>query len=95
MTSIIYRNTLLYNVAVRAIYGKGFYDRYEQIAALIPKHSSVVEVCCGDCYLYKNYLSHKNIEYTGLDFNPVFISKARAMGINVLHHNLLSNDSIP
>ena len=95
MTSLMYRNTFFYTIAMRLIYGKGFYDRYEKITALIPKYSSVVEVCCGDCYLYKHYLLHKNIAYTGLDINPLFIDSARGAGIHVLRRNLLSNESIP
>ena len=95
MTSIIYSKRILIISAMRLLYSKGFGDRYKQIAMLIPNHSTVLEVCCGDCYLYKHYLSQKNIKYLGLDINPHFISSALKDGINILHHDQLSNKPIP
>ncbi|MEH2066864.1 MAG: methionine biosynthesis protein MetW [Nostoc sp.] len=95
MKSLIYLNPTFYNLTMRLIYGKGFYDRYERIASLIPENSTVLEACCGDCYLYKHYLLPKNVKYTGLDINRSFISSAKKLGINVIYHDLLSRDYIP
>ena len=95
MKSIIYSYRFLYNIAVRCLYRKEFEDRYEKIALLIPESSTVVELCCGDCYLYKHYLKKKNVKYTGLDINTGFIYSAQRDGINVIYHNLLTNNPIP
>ncbi|MEH2238948.1 class I SAM-dependent methyltransferase [Nostoc sp.] len=95
MKSLIYSNPTFYNITMRLIYGKGFHNRYKSIASLIPENSTVLEACCGDCYLYKHYLLPKNVKYTGLDINRNFISSAKKSGINVIYHNLLSSDYIP
>ncbi len=92
--SIIYSYPLIYRFFMRLIYGSNFKARYEAIVRYIPEGASVVDVCCGDCYLYHRYLKFKNVDYLGLDINPCFVSnavknecKARTFDIN--------NDPLP
>lgn len=82
MQSPIYWHPRLYAFAMRLLYGKYYHLRYQQLAELIPAGSSVVELCMGDAYLYESFLKQKNVRYTGLDINPVFIKQARKKGID-------------
>src|ERR1044071_6340186 len=74
-TSIIYRNTPLYELAMLMLYGRHYPSRYRAIADLIPADSSVVDLCCGPALLFNRYLRQKNVSYTGLDVNAGFIRR--------------------
>ena len=78
---------------MRLRFKKYFNQRYQAIDELIPNGSSVVDVCCGDSYLF-NYLNKKNIDYLGLDFNSIFINNSIKRGINARLFNIYE-DSIP
>lgn len=65
---------------------------------LIPPRSSVVDICCGTCQIYK-YLRMKNIHYIGIDFNSIFIKNAQKKGIdcrmiNIKHEEIPKADFI-
>jgi trans-aconitate methyltransferase len=81
MKSITYWHPKIYSLLMRISYGKGYIGRYTAIRDLIPNSSSVIDVCCGDCKIY-SYLLNKDINYTGVDFNPYFVKEARRKGIN-------------
>ncbi|MBU2044058.1 MAG: glycosyltransferase family 2 protein [Candidatus Omnitrophica bacterium] len=91
---IIYRHPLVYQFFMRLIYGKYFKARYEAISQHVPEAVQLVELCCGDCRLYQNYLRSKNIDYLGLDISPGFITNGLNKGINVKLFDL-SNDPLP
>lgn len=91
---IIYRHPLIYQFFMRLIYGKYFKTRYEAISQYVPEAVQLVELCCGDCRLYQNYLRAKNIDYLGLDISPAFITNALSKGINVKLFDL-GNDPLP
>ncbi len=80
--SIIYKNTFLYSLVMRILYTRNFNARYQVIVDLIPAGCSVVDVCAGDCYLYRKFLRQKHIQYTALDISPHFIRSAQKLGIN-------------
>lgn len=73
-TSLIYRNSSLYELAMVLLYGRHYGERYRAVADLIPEGSSVVDLCCGPAILYHRYLRSKSVEYTGLDINSGFIA---------------------
>jgi Methyltransferase domain len=79
-TSIIYKNTPLYELAMLALYGRHYTSRYRAIADLIPAEASVVDLCCGPALLFSRYLRQKNVRYTGLDVNAGFIEKLTRAG---------------
>jgi hypothetical protein len=81
-TSLIYAHPWLYQGIMRTLYGAHFSDRYRALAAEVPPRCSVVEVCAGDCYLYENYLRHKQVIYQALDISEPFVEHARARGID-------------
>jgi trans-aconitate methyltransferase len=74
-TSIIYKNTPLYELAMLVLYGRHYPSRYRAIADLIPAEASVVDLCCGPALLFDRYLRHKKVRYTGLDVNEGFIER--------------------
>jgi len=81
MRGIIYQNPLLYHTAMHIIYGPHFKKRYELVAANIEKDWTVLDLCCGDCYI-TNFLD-KSVKYEGRDFNNIFLEKARENGLKV------------
>jgi len=79
--SFIYSSPLIYQLTMRLLYRRGFGSRYEAIAKYIPDHASVVDVCCGDCYLFHHYLKYKAVDYIGLDINRSFVNDALKRGV--------------
>ena len=74
-TSLIYRSSSLYELAMLALYGRHYGSRYRAIAELIPNGSNVLDLCCGPALLYHRYLRQKSVHYTGLDVNARFIER--------------------
>jgi hypothetical protein len=58
---------------MRLLYGRWFSDRYRAVAEAVPAGCSVVDICAGDGYLYRRFLSQKSVVYTALDINPTFV----------------------
>ena len=79
MRSPIYWNPTLYNLLMRIIYGKHFQRRYKMVLEEIGS-LSVLDVCCGDCFL-ANYIDRK--KYCGIDINPAFIAHGKKKGLHV------------
>jgi uncharacterized UPF0146 family protein len=92
--TIIYSSAVLYSLLMRVLYWPHFQDRYRAIAAEIPDGVSVVDVCAGDCYLYKEYLHRKSVDYLALDISPQFVRSARKRGITSREFNLW-HDEVP
>ena len=94
MKSITYWNRFIYMGLMKLSYQNKFEKRYEILGSLFERNCSIVELCCGDCYLYLNYLKQKQIQYVGVDINNSFIAYARKMGIDARNLNVIS-DEIP
>ncbi len=92
MRSLIYQNILFYRFVMRTLYGQYFEERYAKTAALIENKASVLDVCCGDAYIYFQYLGKKNVDYTGLDTCPPFIKKLKKDGLRVELCDILTTD---
>lgn len=71
---------MLYELAMYTLYGRHYSNRYHALANLVDANSSVLDICCGPGILYGRYLRAKNISYTGVDLNPVFIKQVIAYG---------------
>ncbi|MFC1577293.1 class I SAM-dependent methyltransferase [Candidatus Omnitrophota bacterium] len=80
MRGLIYRNTAVYRAAMRAIYGGDFIRRYELVASNIAPGESVLDLCCGDCYITR--FLDDSCRYEGRDFNEIFIRQAKSKGIS-------------
>lgn len=73
---------------MRLLYGPHFEARYAAIAAEIGPGATVIEVCAGDCYLYRHYLQQKSVKYLGLDLSPQFVAWSQARGVTAREFNL-------
>lgn len=73
---------------MRVLYGRHFRARYEAVAREIPNGASVVDVCAGDCYLYRKYLKRKGVAYIALDISKPFVVTARRRGIDAREFNM-------
>jgi trans-aconitate methyltransferase len=94
-TSLIYRSSSLYELVMLALYGRHYASRYQAIADLIPNGTSVVDLCCGPALLYHRSLKEKNVQYTGLDVNPWFISQLIKRGGQGQDWDLRSDTPLP
>ncbi len=82
MISPFYRHKALYELLIRLLYRSNYDNKYSSIAKLVPKGSSVTELCCGPAILYKKYLYNHVNSYYGVDVNKGFISELRKLGGN-------------
>ena len=94
-TSLIYRSSALYELAMFLLYGRHYASRYRAIAEMIPTGSSVLDLCCGPALLYHRYLSGKQVRYTGLDINANFVARLNRRGASGLVWDLRSDDALP
>ncbi|MFD0362230.1 methionine biosynthesis protein MetW [Nocardia sp. GCM10030253] len=94
-TSLIYRNRIVYELAMRGLYGRHYGARYRAIAAIVPDGASVVELCCGPATLYSRYLRGKSIDYMGLDLNEGFIARVAKAGGRGAVRDLHSDSPLP
>ena len=77
---------------MRLLYGRHFEARYAAIAAEVSDGASVVDVCCGDCYLYLAYLRHKSVRYLGLDLSPQLVQWARRRQVEARQFNVWQDE---
>ncbi|QBS46418.1 trans-aconitate 2-methyltransferase [Nocardia sp. CS682] len=94
-TSLIYRNATVYELLIRALYGRHYTARYRAIEALVPDGASVVDLCCGPATLYTRYLRGKSVDYTGLDRNDKFVAQLTEAGGRGMVWNLNSDTPLP
>ena len=94
MKSIIYWHPAIYTLAMRFLYRKYFRERYRKIVDLIPAEAEIIDICCGDCYIYFHYLNDKNVKYLGLDINKTFINAAIKKGARAEQFDILK-DHLP
>ncbi|MEK6287975.1 MAG: class I SAM-dependent methyltransferase [Acidobacteriota bacterium] len=95
MTSLVYKSTTLYEIAMVLLYGRHYPSRYRAIAELIPNGASVLDLCCGPAILYHRYLRAKSVQYTGLDFNAKFIDRLIRRGGCGQRWDLRSDKPLP
>ncbi|WP_433663732.1 methionine biosynthesis protein MetW [Nocardia sp. CA-128927] len=94
-TSLIYRNATVYELLIRALYGRYYTARYRAVEGLVPDGASVVDLCCGPATLYTRYLRQKSVDYTGLDRNDRFVAKLTKAGGQGKVWNLSSDAPLP
>jgi SAM-dependent methyltransferase len=93
--SLVYRNSFVYELIIRVLYGRHHEARYRAIADLIPARSSVLDLCCGPGVLHDRYLRHLGVEYTGLDISPSFIERVNRQGGRGYVWDLLGDRPLP
>jgi SAM-dependent methyltransferase len=87
-TSLIYRNAHVYELLMRALYGRHYAARMRTVAEQVPRGASVLELCCGPGTLYRRYLRGLVDGYVGLDVNPGFVAGLRRAGIDARQFDL-------
>lgn len=80
---MIYRWPFLYQSLSRIRLGRGYLSRFQAVADLIFPGETVLELCCGDAYLYRKFLRGKNVSYRAIDFSGSFTRDARAEGVDI------------
>jgi SAM-dependent methyltransferase len=80
---------------MRALYGRGYADRFRSVAELIAEGSSVLDVCCGPGTLFHRFLKTKGVHYTGLDINRNFVERLSARGATGLIWDLNEARPLP
>lgn len=93
--SPIYWTAIGYDIFMRLLCGGEESKSLSRIGGLIPKGSSVSDLCCGTARLYRDVLQGKGCRYLGLDANGHFILSLRRRGINVKLHNVLTDEIDP
>lgn len=93
--SLVYRSPWLYELLIRALYGRHYAARYRMIADLIPRGSSVVELGCGPATLFDRYLRDREVDYTGLDVNRGFLERLERRGGRARSWDLHRDDPLP
>jgi trans-aconitate methyltransferase len=76
---------------MRLLHGGGFQARYQEIARLIPSGVTMIDLCCGDAYLYRKYLAGR-VDYLGIDNNSIFINWLKRRGINCRRLDVMRDD---
>ncbi len=92
---LIYRSALAYELAMAVIYGRHYASRYRAIADLIRPGSTVLDLCCGPAVLYRRYLRHKSVKYTGFDVNVNFIKQLVHHGAEGAVRDLRTDEPLP
>lgn len=93
--SPIYWTCVGYDVGMRLLYGRQYRATYAEVARRIPDGASVVDVCCGTARLARDFLTHRQVDYLGLDFNGHFVMGVRKRGVQAKFFNLLTDEVPP
>jgi trans-aconitate methyltransferase len=81
-TGLIYQHVELYRLAMWLLYRGRRADVRQLIVDAIPPGASVVDLCCGDCFIAEPLLA-RNCTYLGMDVNEAFLAYARRRNIPV------------
>jgi ubiquinone/menaquinone biosynthesis C-methylase UbiE len=66
---------------MRGLYYPYYQTRLADVAAQIEPGTRVVDLCAGDCAIYRYQLFKKNVDYLACDNSPAFLRLARERGI--------------
>lgn len=93
MTSIWYKHPSFYESGMKIIHGRDFYKRFEEIAQIIGKNKSVLDLGAG-AFTLARFLD-KSCSYEGWDLNKTFVEYYRKKRLNVKHRNCLDFGNYP
>ncbi len=92
MINPIYAHPRIYETGLRILYRSRYIERLTAVAEEIPEGASVVDLCAGDCALYRYVLKQKKVDYLACDRNEKFLRWAENQGINTQYLNLFTDD---
>ena len=81
MTSAIYSSPVLYRWAMKLRFRNYYVPRLEKVAAEIPRGARVIDLCCGDCAIYRRFLMKNDVDYLGIDISVDMVQKVAKEGI--------------
>lgn len=84
MASPVYASPVLLELIMRAKYGKDYLPRLKRVADEIPPGSTVVDLACGGCEIYRHFLRDKPVDYLGIEINEKMARTMKNKGFNVL-----------
>src|SRR6186997_1587632 len=90
--SLVYSHIYVYRAVMNLLYKGRYRARFEDITGLLENGTrSVCDLCFGDTVIAE-WCRSRGIEWTGVDLNPHFCSRARRKGFRVLEGDLLTLD---
>lgn len=92
MTSPIYSSPLLYDLALRLKFRDHYRARLESVANEIADECRVVDLCCGDCMIYRRHLRSKRVSYRGFEWNMEMARRMRNMDVDVTRADVRTLD---
>lgn len=95
MASLIYSSPLLLGLLLRIKYGRYYDFRLRRVALEIPEGARVVDLCCGDCAVYLQYLHKKGVDYLGIDINWRIARLIKEKGARVMVADVRTCDIPP
>jgi hypothetical protein len=87
-TSLIYRSAAVYELLMRALYGRHYAARMRVVADRVPLGASVLELCPGPGGLYERHLRARAGAYIGVDVNDRFVTRLRGLGARAMVRDL-------
>ncbi len=94
MRSPIYWHPLLYESSIRLIYGRNYKERFCAVADFIDEGESVVDLCAGDCAVFRYALRDKHVDYIACDINETFLTWAERREISTKRLDVI-DDALP
>ncbi len=90
MSSLLYKNPVVYEKVLSLVHRNNFSKRYNLMADLIGKRKKVLDLGCGSGVLTK-YLDD-SCSYFGIEANKRFAEHCQKKGLEVTHGNLFEVD---
>ncbi|MFH0894633.1 MAG: hypothetical protein V2A54_09365 [Bacteroidota bacterium] len=91
---IIYRNRFVYRAAMNTLYAGKYRDRFRLIVPYLGNVKSVLELCFGDT-VFAELCKKRNVSWTGIDNNEMFVNKALKNRYHALCENILEMKEFP
>ncbi len=95
MVSLIYSSSLLLGLVLRIKYGRFYQLRLKRVAQEVPEGARVVDLCCGDCAVYLQYLHKKGVDYLGVEINSRMARLIKEKGARVMVADVRTCDIPP
>jgi len=83
MASAIYSSPLLCRWAMKMRFRDYYTSRLQKVAAEIPYGSKVIDLCCGDCAIYRRFLRYREKELVDL-WRTLGVSKIESAGSKIM-----------
>jgi hypothetical protein len=91
-SSLVYSHIYVYRAVMNLLYKGRYRDRFDHVTAAVGDDvRSVCDLCFGDTIIAE-WCRSRGIRWTGVDLNRHFCARARKMGFDVIHGDVLALD---